>query len=252
METSLVRFHTSEGIRLDGLLFEPREKTKRIVIQVHGTGCNFYSQKFIEVFADEITANGYGFLSFNNRGMGIETKFYKENNGEVVDRIIIGSKNEVFEECLFDIQAAVDFVKSKGYKDIVLCGHSYGCNKIVYYALNNKDFKGGLILLAPVDCDGITWKVDESEAIDIENIDMFRYTRDANPKLATTSNDILIQIGAQDKYFVQKNTHTCIECLVKAFNMSKVEGHVIENANHGFEGKFLEVAQNITYWLAKN
>ena len=42
-----------------------------------------------------------------------------------------GTRYEIFEESIYDIDGAVDKAINLGYKRIVLLGHSYGCNKII-------------------------------------------------------------------------------------------------------------------------
>lgn len=44
-----------------------------------------------------------------------------------------GCMYEIFEECLDDIDLALTIAINKGYKRIFLLGHSYGCNKVIYY-----------------------------------------------------------------------------------------------------------------------
>ena len=58
--------------------------------------------------------------------------------------------HEIFEKCVLDIDSAIDFCKERGFKKIILSGHSLGCNKVVWYALEKK-FKEKIILLAPCD-----------------------------------------------------------------------------------------------------
>jgi alpha-beta hydrolase superfamily lysophospholipase len=251
MKTTLVRFNTADDLRLDGLLFEPENKTDKIVVQVHGTGGSFYSNKMVPVIAEQLTKSGYSFLSFNNRGCGMETRFYIEVDDVRVGHKVIGCKHEVFEDCLIDIQAALDFVKQQDYCDIVLSGHSYGCNKVIFYALNNKDFDNKIILLAPCDSGACTWKVKKKEARDTKNIDIFRYTRPANLLLSVIKNDILVQIGTDDGYIVQENKQDCIDKLKIAFESSKLTGYIISNANHNYDGHYSEVAENIVNWLDK-
>ncbi len=55
-----------------------------------------------------------------------------------------------------DIDAWIKFALSKGYKNIILEGHSFGTNKIQYYALNGKYRKRikALILLGFTDSYG--------------------------------------------------------------------------------------------------
>jgi pimeloyl-ACP methyl ester carboxylesterase len=49
-----------------------------------------------------------------------------------------GAAVEIFDECLIDIDAWIGFAFAIGYKNIILEGHSFGTNKIQYYALNGK------------------------------------------------------------------------------------------------------------------
>lgn len=46
----------------------------------------------------------------------------------------------------------MNWVKAKGYNEIILEGHSYGCNKVLYYYKHKKDDKiKKIVLLAPCD-----------------------------------------------------------------------------------------------------
>jgi len=243
MKTSLMRFFTKDGLRLDGLLFEPVRKTNKTIVHVHGTSSNFYRSNFIDTFASQFTKAGFALLTFNNRGTGLRYEFVKKNG-----RATIGSENEIFEDCELDIQAAIDFAKSKSQSEIILSGHSYGCNKVVWYA-TQKNFEGKIILLAPVD---IRRPKDtmQQKARDCTNIDMFRY-RDGQivPVLAKMKNDILIQMGAQDKSVAQENKQDCIDYLKTAFVNARVCAHLLKDADHGFTNREGEVAKNIVEWL---
>ena len=46
---------------------------------------------------------------------------------------IIGSWNERFALTDGDIEAYLDYAEKKGYKHIILAGHSLGANKVIYY-----------------------------------------------------------------------------------------------------------------------
>ncbi|MCL2850802.1 MAG: hypothetical protein FWE01_00355 [Firmicutes bacterium] len=251
MKTSLIRFLTSDNLRLDGLLFEPNIKTSKIVIHVHGTSGDFFSNKFIDVFAEKLTAKGIAFLTFNNRGACNNYEFRKEINGRRVDKVEIGSENEIFEESNLDLISAVDFVKSKGFTDISLQGHSYGCNKVVWYAQGN-NFNDKLILLAPCDLVELTEqdKLDPKKAQDIENCDMFKYRNGQhNPVLSKIKGGILVQIGTDDPYILQPNKQDCLDYLKVTFKNSDVAGNLIVGANHGYEEKFDELVDNVVAWL---
>lgn len=152
----LVRITTKDGLELHSLLFEPKIKTDKVLIHVHGWTGNFYENKFIDFIAKEAISKGFAFLTFNNRGAGMVQEFIKRNKSQVKYKKIGGSL-EKFEECLLDISAAVNFIASRGYNKIVLEGHSSGCQKIVFYQYKSKDKKiKGLVLLAPVDDVGFT------------------------------------------------------------------------------------------------
>ena len=80
------------------------------------------------------TNRGYTFLTFNNRGTNFVPELLKKDGYEV-----IGGCYERFIDCILDINGAIKYVKEKGFTEIVLKGHSYGCNKVVYYYNNKKD-----------------------------------------------------------------------------------------------------------------
>ena len=64
----------------------------------------------------------------------------------------IGCTYELFNNCLEDLQAYIDWAKSEGYKHIILGGHSYGANKVVYYLSKNQNEKiDKYILISPTD-----------------------------------------------------------------------------------------------------
>lgn len=251
MKTTLVRFVTGDDLRNDGLLFEPEKMTKRIVIHVHGTADAFYGQRFIDNFAAEFTKKGWAFLPFNNRGSGMDFDMRKEVDGKYVREVVIGANKEIFEDCVIDIQSAVDFARGKGYTEIVLMGHSYGCNKVVHYA-RETGFAGRLVLFAPCDLADLGrggqlfWKFR-----DINNFDLFKYrNREIVPALAKIKGDILIEMGTNDKHIRQPKPEL-IEYLTKSFPNARVTGHVTEGANHCFNGQEDVIARNVAEWLAQ-
>lgn len=147
MKQELVRINSIDNIEMVGILYEPEEKCNKIVIHVHGLCGNFYENRFLDILAKTYTNKGYSFLTFNNRGTNFVSELLKENSFE-----IIGGCYEKFTDCLLDIEGAINFVKGKGYREIILEGHSYGCNKVTYYYNKIKDENiKKIILLAPCD-----------------------------------------------------------------------------------------------------
>ena len=147
MNQELIRPYSTDGIQLPGLLYTPDIPTNKIVIHIHGMSGNFYEDEFNDNLARVYTNNGYAFLPFNNRGMNYITEMHKEN-----EFVIKGSSYELFEDSVLDIEGIVNWVKERGYNHIVLEGHSYGCNKAIYYYTQKQDESIKMIvLLAPCD-----------------------------------------------------------------------------------------------------
>ena len=147
MNTRFVRVNSTDGIELDGLIYTPNEPTNKVIIHVFGLNGNFYENRFLDYLADTYTKKGYAFLTINNRGKEYFSDFVK--NGESV---LIGGSLERFEECVYDIDGAVKWCEENNYNEIILQGHSYGCNKVLYYydKVKNSNIKK-IILLGPCD-----------------------------------------------------------------------------------------------------
>ena len=147
MNQELVRIMSIDEIEQPGILSTPKDSTDKIVIHVHGLNGNFYENRFLDTLAKSYTDKNYAFLTFNNRGRDFITELLKEN-----DFTIIGGSLERFKDCILDIEGVINWVKEKGYKEIILEGHSYGCNKVLYYYNNKKDESiKKIVLLAPCD-----------------------------------------------------------------------------------------------------
>lgn len=147
MRQKLVRINSVDNIEMVGILYEPEEKSDEIVIHVHGLCGNFYENKFLDILAKAYTDKGISFLTFNNRGTNYISELSKGNGFE-----IIGGCYEKFTDSLLDIEGVINFIKDKEYTEIILEGHSYGCNKVVYYYNKKKDENiKKIVLLAPCD-----------------------------------------------------------------------------------------------------
>lgn len=147
MGQELIRINSIDGIEQPGILYTPNENTEKIVVHVHGLNGNFYENKFLDILAKCYTDKNYAFLTFNNRGTGFITELLKGK-----DFVVIGGSLERFKDCLLDIEGVINWVKSKNYKEIILEGHSYGCNKILYYYNHKRDNSiKQIVLLSPCD-----------------------------------------------------------------------------------------------------
>jgi len=121
----LVRFETSDGVALAGLLYEPKRSTKRAIIWLHGGGgSSVFESSRTNVLAELFVANGMAFFPFNNRGSAIVRRAGDGFGGAAFERI---------RDCVPDIDAAIRELWRRGYRDITLAGHSTGANKIAVY-----------------------------------------------------------------------------------------------------------------------
>ena len=147
MKQELVRINSTDEIQMPGILYTPDEATEKIVIHVHGLNGNFYENNFLDFISKSYTDKGFAFLTFNNRGREFITELWKGT-----ECVIIGGSLERFKDCILDIEGVVNYAKEKGYKEIILEGHSYGCNKVLYYynKSNDESIKK-IVLLAPCD-----------------------------------------------------------------------------------------------------
>lgn len=142
---SLLDVTTADERVLYGLLAKPKTKTDKILINIHGTASNFYVENFMSVISSQLTESGVATLATNNRGADALKGWEKG-----------GATEEIFEDCLIDIDAWIDSALKQGYQTIYLSGHSLGTEKVVYYLSKGKhrDKIKAAILLAPADSYG--------------------------------------------------------------------------------------------------
>ena len=113
---------TKRGIVLNGVLF-PADKADTVVIAITGIHGNFYSNPFYFNIGDTLSANGIDFIYAQTNDAFGEIETYNINTG---NKEIIGSWNERFELTDEDIEAYLKFAEDRGYKKIILAGHSLG------------------------------------------------------------------------------------------------------------------------------
>ena len=140
---SLVRIATQDGVWLDGLVAEPRGRRRAALVWVHGLGSVFSSgQPLTRELSARLTAAGIAYVKLNNRGHDVVA-----GRG----RHLAGAAFERFEDSVKDIRAMIAFARRRGYRRIVLAGHSTGANKVLHYAARVRDRRvSGIILVGPV------------------------------------------------------------------------------------------------------
>jgi pimeloyl-ACP methyl ester carboxylesterase len=148
MCVELVRFKASDEVALQGWL--NNEASSTVVIHIHGMSSNGYEDRFIDYLRNTYSQIGISLFSIDTRGRSIISDF---RQGDGFKRG--GSAFEIFGESLYDIQGAIDHVRSLGKTTVILQGHSLGASKVVNYLIQKPDEAiVAVILLAPTDMVG--------------------------------------------------------------------------------------------------
>lgn len=116
---------------LDGFWVRGRRPRSTLAVFVHGMHSNFYRSTFKKALMLEAPRAGLDLLLFNNRGAELDTN------------------TERFTDCVEDLDAALRWARGRGYRRVVLIGHSTGCQKITWYQLRRRHpAVRGLVLAA--------------------------------------------------------------------------------------------------------
>lgn len=275
--------YTSDGLRLPMIHFESNKKDI-CVICIHGMCGTIIDNYFATVWGKLLAKNDIGFIYEHNRGHSIENDIVMKDGS--FKRC--GCMYEIFEDCIYDIDLAIQTAKEKGYKRIILLGHSLGCNKVIYYYYKKHPNILGMILASAPDMieSHLLIEPDYEELLKEakENIDKNQPTKllhkmiedymymssqtyynwfhknsnlnnlpiISNPKnweqLETIDVPILTFSGSKDEDY-----YLHLDLLKeKATNCKNFEYQIIENTGHTYQEKELETGTLILNWINKN
>ena len=275
--------YTRDGLRLPMLHFESNKKDI-CVICIHGMCGTIIDNYFATVWGKLLAKNDIGFIYEHNRGHSIENDIVMKDGS--FKRC--GCMYEIFEDCIYDIDLAIQTAKEKGYKRIILLGHSLGCNKVIYYYYKKHPNILGMILASAPDMieSHLLIEPDYEELLKEakENIDKNQPTKllhkmiedymymssqtyynwfhknsnlnnlpiISNPKnweqLETIDVPILTFSGSKDEDY-----YLHLDLLKeKATNCKNFEYQIIENTGHTYQEKELETGTLILNWINKN
>jgi pimeloyl-ACP methyl ester carboxylesterase len=124
--TEIHTFKTVDNERLHGALLTPlHDKSDLALIFVHGVAMNFYLPPLF-TFGQQLATRGHHCFVINTRGhdwisrAGNLTKFG-------------GSAYENLDDCVADLDAAIEFLRHHHYRRFILIGHSLGAIKSIIY-----------------------------------------------------------------------------------------------------------------------
>jgi pimeloyl-ACP methyl ester carboxylesterase len=142
-----VRFEATDGTPLSGLLYSPRRSTSRVAIFLHGTGgASIFTSRRTNLLASFFTKAGIAFFPFDNRGAHLMRRMGRDLGGMAFEKI---------RDCVSDIDGALRELRTRGYRDFTLIGHSTGANKVaVYDSLKPRNRVQRYVLLAGGDDTG--------------------------------------------------------------------------------------------------
>jgi dienelactone hydrolase len=131
----LVEITTEDKLFLPGMLFEPAKGTRKVLIVLHGNGSSsvFYKADFTNTWAEKLAKKGISYFTFNNRGAHYVKKLHRLNEEGEDERVKYGMAYELIKECVYDIDAAISFLRKRGYSEFYIIGFSTGANKICVY-----------------------------------------------------------------------------------------------------------------------
>ena len=142
--------YTKDNLRLPMVHFNSNKKDI-CVIFIHGMCQTILDNYFSVVCGNFLSENNIGFLYEHNRGHSIENDIRMKDDSYTR----CGCMYEIFEDCILDIDLAINKAKELGYKRFILMGHSYGCNKLIYYYYKKQPNVLGLILASAPDMVGL-------------------------------------------------------------------------------------------------
>lgn len=233
MGIEIVSFNSIDSVELGGILYKAENKSKRILIVIHGMSTNCFKYRD-RVIAEKINKLDIDMLSFNNRGHDL-VSYIKKQVGESVKKELAGTSYEEISECYNDIVGAIEYVRKLGYEEIYILGHSLGCTKAIYTynKLSKEESKyldniKGVLLLSLVDIpkaiqiylrDGFPAMVTHAKNMQKEGMEEELMPKDAfiHPisvrtfiRYATDNKDIDFAKYSDDKYdFKELNNIKC-------------------------------------------
>lgn len=180
MKIEFVNYESTDRLVMPALLYSPDNNCDRVAIFLHGNGDSgvFYKQELVDILGKTLTNSGISLFAMNNRGSRYKKKLVVAGSGPAgaEDKVQAGVHYELIEDCVKDIDGAVNSLEEKGYKEFYLIGFSTGANKIcVYDNLSNNNRVSKYVHAGPGDDSGLFYNEIGEEAF----IASIEYARNA-------------------------------------------------------------------------
>lgn len=276
METMQIHaVQTQDNVRLHLAFFPPENKDTPVVLCTHGVANAFYNTPLWEV-AQQIHQQGWGVALFNNRG-------HDWVSANPVDARWIGAAHERIEDSALDFQAGLDWLRTQGYRNIVIGGHSLGGLKANYSlrTLPAGSFRGLAMFSSPRLPDDQVWEWAKHEEI----LARCEALKDAGQggsllELEMPTNTPVMKGLMSAETYINKYGPTAVTTVLKAaaqitlpvfllagteeapqhsfavdmekalVNAPSVTRVSVDGADHLYSGQSAEVAEAFSQWLA--
>ncbi|MBI1984333.1 MAG: alpha/beta fold hydrolase [Acidobacteria bacterium] len=278
----LVYVRSKDDIVDAGVVFIPAKGSAKpiAVIWIHGWGVNFYSPTYVAI-GRALAERGYTTISANTRMHDLgNVQGYRWGK-----RIRGGGYWGIASEEVRDLAAWVDFTEDRGFKKVVLVGHSAGWAAVRTYQAERQDARivGVVVASGAVGAETRPTDPDQlSEATRLmakgEGDALIRDPRRSFPSYisAATFMDIANSPPEYKDFFGVQTPNpgvTRIRCPLLAFfgtqgdvgteadlelmkssiqrqssGPSRVDTVMIQHADHMYQGEEAQVAQTIAHW----
>ncbi len=201
-----------------GIYTEAEEDKDRAVIVMHGTGIHPDWQQVIQPLRVGLTEHNWNTLSIQMPILPNEAEYpeYAPLYDEVAPRI----------------DAALQYLKKNGSKDIVLIGHSQGASMTAYYLTTSKRDINGFVAI------GMAAFADDPRMDSIKS-------------LQKINMPVLDIFGDDDLESIMKSVGARAEAAKKAGNKEYTQLE-IAGSNHFFDNKEEELVEAVAGWLEKS
>jgi pimeloyl-ACP methyl ester carboxylesterase len=278
----LVHVQTSDGITNGGAVFGTAVSSASpiAVIWIHGSQVNFYDPSYVKI-CRELAARGFTTITGNTRMHDLGNLAAIRGGQRVRGGVYWGLPSEQVR----DLAAWIDFATGRGFKGVVLVGHSAGTTAVQAYQAETQDRRVlGLVIASgrvqpattPPDPERLaqatklvgeglgeallpnpnrpTSFVSAATFLDLAN--MGQQLRDfygvgtPNPPVTRVHCPLLAWFGTKEP---EIGTAADLELLKSTLQRlptgpSRVDTAMIQNADHMYRGEEAQVAQTIAKW----
>jgi pimeloyl-ACP methyl ester carboxylesterase len=278
----LVHVQTSDGITNGGAVFAAAASSASpiAVIWIHGSQLNFYDPSYVKI-ARELAARGLTTITGNTRMHDLGNLAAMREGQRVRGGVYWGLHSEQVR----DLAAWIDFAAGRGFKGIILAGHSAGTTAVQAYQAETQDRRVlGLVIASgrvqpnttPPDperlaqakklvAEGLgeallpnpnrpTSFVSAATFLDLANMGLqlrdFYGVQTPNPPVTRVHCPLLAWFGTKEP---EIGTAADLELLKSTLQRlptgpRRVDTVMIQNADHMYRGEEAQVAQAIANW----